>query len=85
MRSTASHGIGGNGKSRTFRPARTKRVGDTFEAAELRREEIHAFRVAFTQWPLLAAPPCDQLPQLEVIAGDVIGSLSELHLITATR
>src|SRR2546428_3264615 len=62
-----------------------QRVGHTFEPAELGGEEVEALRATLVERPLLSAVPCDELPELEVVARDVIGTLLELHLVAAAH
>lgn len=51
----------------------------------MRREEIEPLRGALIERPLLAALARDELPELEVLARDVIGSLVHLHLVPAAH
>lgn len=51
----------------------------------MRGEEVEPLGRALIERPLLAALARDELPELEVLARDVIGSLVHLHLVPAAH
>src|SRR6185436_9147426 len=60
-------------------------VRETLETPELRREEIESLGRALVERPLLAAVAGDDLPELEIIARQIVRALVELNLIAATH
>jgi hypothetical protein len=60
-----------------------KRVGDSLETTHLHREVIEALRLTLFLGPGRAAAPRDEMPQLEVVARQIVGALGELKVVPA--
>src|SRR6266513_1843751 len=62
-----------------------ERVGDPLQPTDLHREVIEAFGLALFLGPGRAAAARDEMPELEVVARQVVGALIELDLVAAVR
>jgi len=71
-------------REEAYVPARDhQRVGDALEAADLHCEIVEALGLALLLRPGRAAPPSDEMPELEVVARQIVGALRELEVVPA--
>src|ERR1700730_9291239 len=60
-----------------------ERVGDSLQTPHLHREVVESLRLTFFLGPCCAATPSDEMPELEVIARQIVGPLGELKVVPA--
>src|SRR2546427_590665 len=66
-------------------PGEDERIGDALEPAELHREVVEALGVALFLRPRASASTGDEMPELEVVAREVVGAFSQLKVIPTSR
>jgi len=62
-----------------------KRVGYALEPAELHGEVIKPLGIALFLRPRASASAGDEMPELEVVAREVVGAFSQLKVVSASR
>src|SRR5262245_62101382 len=75
----------GEGEEPHVAPRHEKRVGEPLQTAELRGEEVEPLGIALFLGPARAPTTRDEVPQLEVVARQVVGAFVELNLVPAAR
>ena len=74
-----------HGEETNIAPGENQCISDPLEPAELHREVIEALGIALLLGPRASAATGDKVPELEIVAREVVGALSELEGVAASR